>query len=209
MSGASTATRSAFLSGSVSVPDPAGSGVIRQFSEMFRRENDLRALVDEVPVLVPVLGNNYTVRFHASGKCLDSAGNGLGNGVFSQLYSCHGRGNQRLSLVSAGPNLYSLKYKHSGKCIDVQNASGSQNASTANNARVVQNACNGARTSQKLSLSVLSGAPIGTPAPRLLKFQHSNRCLLVKDQATADGTQIVQATCPASNDFAKGFNLVE
>jgi len=85
--------------------------------------NDLRNLVNGAPVLVPVVGNNYTVRFQTSGKCLDSAGNTTNDGAFSQLYSCHGNPNQRLSLVSAGNGVYNLKYKHSGKCIDVQNAS--------------------------------------------------------------------------------------
>ena len=46
--------------------------------------------------------------------------------------------NQRLSLVEvgAGSGVYNLKYKHSGKCIDVQNAS------TSNGARVEQRTCN-------------------------------------------------------------------
>ena len=194
---------SSFLSGSVTVPDPV-TGRNRGFSEMFRREMDLRKLVDGAPVLVPVFGNNYTVRFHSTGKCLDSANNTNNDGDASQLYTCSGNGNQRLSLVATSTtNVYNLKYKHSGKCIDVQNAS------TSSGARVVQMTCNSARASQKLTLSVLSGAPLGTPSPRLLKFQHSNLCLLVQNAATADTTAIVQGTCPASNDFAKGFNLVE
>ena len=198
------ASRSAFLSGAVDVPDPADPNIVRAFDEMLRRENDLRDLVNGAPVMVPVFGNNYTVRFQPDdgGKCLDSAGNTTTDGAVSQLWTCHGNGNQRLSLVSAGAGVYNLKYKHSGKCIDVQNGS------TSNGARVVQMTCNGSRASQKLTLSVLGGTP-PTPAPRLLRFQHSNLCLLVQNQATGDGTPIVQGTCPASTDFAKGFDLVE
>lgn len=197
----SEASRSNFLSGPVTAFDPWwNGGFTRNFDEMTRRENDLRGLVNGSPVLLPVLGNNYTVRFQNSGKCLDSANNSNNDGDVAQLYACHGNANQRLSLVSVGTGVYNLKYKHSGKCIDVQNAS------TADGARVVQMACNSGRASQKLTLSTLSGT---TPNTRLLRFQHSNRCLLVQNQGTGDTTPIVQGTCPSSTDFAKGFNLVE
>jgi hypothetical protein len=43
----------------------------------------------------------------------------------------------------------------------------------------------------------------------VLRFQHSNLCLLVKDQGTANATPIVQGTYPGSSDFSKGFDLVE
>jgi hypothetical protein len=202
------AGRSAFLKGAVNVPDPANPNIFRSFNEMLRRENDLRGLVNQTPVLVPVFGNNYTVRFYSSGKCLDSAGNNATDGAFSQLYACHENGNQRLSLAPAGTNVYNLKYKHSGKCLDVENAPNSPYASKLNGARVVQRTCVPGRPSQRLTLSSLGGAPPGTPAPRLLRFQHSSHCLQVQNQATADGTAIVQATCPTS-EFARGFNLVE
>jgi hypothetical protein len=195
------AARSSYLSGAVDVPDPTDPSFVRSFNEMLRRENDLRDLANGAPVQAPVLGNNYTVRFRTSGKCMDSAGNTTTDGAFSQLYSCHGNANQRLSLVSAGAGVYSLKYKHSGKCIDVQNAS------TGSGARVVQMTCNSSRASQKLTLDVLTGT---TPTlPRVLRFQHSGLCLLVQNQATADATPIIQGTCPAVDDFAKGFDLVE
>jgi Ricin-type beta-trefoil lectin domain-like len=196
----SEATRSAFLSGVVDVVDPT-DGNIRQLNEMWRRENDLNSIVNGSPVTNPVYGNNYTVRFKASGKCLDSAGDNSNDGALSQLYACHGNRNQRLALEAVSAGVYRLKYKHSGKCIDVQNAS------TANGARVEQRTCNSARNSQKLTLDTLSGNP--PPSTRVLRFSHSNLCLLVQNQATADATPIVQGTCPTSPDFAKGFDLVE
>jgi hypothetical protein len=197
------AKRSPLLSGVVDIPDPAwGGNVVRQFNEMWRRENDLRNLVNGAPVTDPVFGNNYTVRFKASGKCLDAAGGttATGDGVLSQLYDCHGDANQRLSLQALSAGVYRLRYKHSNKCIDVQNAS------TSDNALVEQRTCSTARNSQKLTLSTLSGT---VPYTRLLRFQHSNKCLLVKNQGTANSTSIVQGPCPSSSDFSKGFDLVE
>ena len=193
------AGRSPFLNGPVTIDDPTGLGFPRTLDEMSRRENDLRNLVNGAAVTGPVFGNNYKVRFANGGKCLDSAGNTTTEGAFSQLFTCHGNGNQRLSLVSAGSFLYNLKYKHSNKCIDVQNAS------TSSGARVVQTTCNSSRPSQKLEFSVVTG----TPERRVLKFQHSNLCLLVENQGTADGTRIVQATCPTYSEGGKGFDLVE
>jgi hypothetical protein len=181
--------------------DPANPDFRRVFNEMYRRETDLRKLVNGSPVLQPIFGNNYKVRFENSSKCLDSAGNNQTNGAFSQLYACHGNGNQRLSLVSVGSGVYQLKYKHSGKCIDVQNGSAS------NGARVVQNTCNSSTTSQRLTLESVSG--VFAPAPRVLRFQHSSLCLVVQNQGTANGTAIVQGTCPASGEATKGFYLVE
>lgn len=197
------AARSDFLKGTVLVVDPVTPTHNRTFNEMGRRENDLRNLVDGYPVLVPVFGNNYTVRFRNSGKCMDSEGDNGNENAFSVLWPCHGNRNQRLSLVSAGNGVYNLKYKHSGKCIDVLNGS------TSNGARVVQATCNANRASQKLSLSAVGGSPPGTPAPRLLKFQHSNLCLVVQNQSTSNGTWIVQATCPGSQEHTKAFDLVE
>jgi hypothetical protein len=194
------AVRSAFLKGPVTVADRVWTDTFRSFDEMTRRENDLRGLVNELPVTLPVLGNNYKVRFHASGKCLDSVGNTTSDGALSALYDCHGKDNQRLSLVpapGAGAGVYNLKYKHSGKCVDVQNASVSAGA------RIEQRTCDSTRRSQQLTLSVLTGT---VPNSRVLRFKHSLRCL-VPGNGTADGTPVFQATCPI--DFAKGFHLVE
>jgi hypothetical protein len=193
------AGRSQFLSGPVTVDDPTGLGFPRTLDELSRRETDLRNLANGAAVTSPVFGNNYTVRFATSNKCLDSAGNTTTDGAFSQLFTCHGNGNQRLSLVSAGSFVYNLKYKHSGKCIDVQNGS------TSNGARVVQATCNGSRASQKLTMSVVTG----TPERRVLKFQHSNLCLLVQNQATTDTTPVIHATCPTYGEGGKGIDLVE
>lgn len=196
----SEANRSQWLSGAFNVPDPI-TGSTRSFDEMSRRETDLRKLVNGVAVMNPVFGNNYTVRFRTSGKCLDTAGESTDDGALSQLWACHGKGNQRLSIVEVTPGsgVYNLKYKHSGKCIDVQNAS------TISGARVEQQPCSGSRNSQKLTLSVVAGS---LPNPRLLKFQHSNLCLLVQNGDTADGAAVVQGTCPTT-DQTKAFDFVE
>jgi hypothetical protein len=80
-----------------------------------------------------------------------------------------------------------------------------QNAATNSGARVEQRTCNGSRNSQKLTLSVVAGS---LPNPRLLKFQHSNLCLLVQNNGTVDSTAIVQGTCPTT-DQTKAFDFVE
>jgi hypothetical protein len=198
------ATRSPFLSGPISVDDPLAVGLTRQFDEMGRREKDQRNLVSFAPVGLPVLKNNYTIRFANSGRCLDSAGNTTTNGAVSQIWDCHGNANQRLSFVSlvpgnlAGP--FNVKYKHSGKCLDIQGGS------TASGARVIQNTCNGSSTSQKLALDDVASGP-SSPLPRVLRFQHSGLCLMVQNQGTANGTAVVQAACPTQP--SQGFNLVE
>ena len=190
---------SQFLLRPLQVEDPVVPGLFRTFSEMTRRENDLRMLVNQDAVRVPVLGNNYTLRFlDTVGRCLDSAGNTTTDGAFSQLFDCHGNANQRLSLVSVGNQVFSLRYKHSGKCIDIQNGS------TSNGARVVQMTCNSTRTSQRMTLSSSD-----TPLSRRLRFQHSNLCLLVQNQGQANGTPIVQGTCPAPNDSNHAVQFVE
>jgi hypothetical protein len=188
---------SSFLSGPVDVEDPILPGFFRTFDEMGRREQDLNGLVNGGPVHLLVLGNNYTTKFLASGKCLDSAGNNSNEGAPSQLFSCHGMGNQRLSLVSVGNSQHSLKYKHSGKCIDVVNGS------TSRGAQVVQATCNSSRPSQRLTLFAPSDGF------RSVRFQHSNLCLVVRSQGTADGTPIVQDSCPANGDPTRAFTFVE
>src|SRR6185369_353030 len=193
---------SAFLAGEVDVPDPV-TGSTRLMNEPVRRENDLRNLANGAPVLVPVFGNNYTVVFRTGSKCMDSAGNNTTDGAFTQLFSCHGNANQRLSLVSAGTGVYNLKYKHSGKCIDVQNGS------TSDGARVVQMTCSSSRASQKLALLTQGVDVAAPPLSRVLRFQHSNLCLTVQGQGTADSTPIIQTSCPDTNDVSKGFDLVE
>jgi hypothetical protein len=195
------AGRSAFLSGPTSVadPDPVWLGnIVRDFDEMQRRENDLRGLVNQAPVQTPVFGNYYQIRFRSSGKCLDSEGNTTADGAPSKIYTCHGNGNQRLALVPAPGqpselNLYNVKYKHSGKCLDVRDAS------TTFGAIVEQRTCDSSRTSQQFSLATRPGSP----NTRLLRFRHSGK-YLVPQSSTADGTAVVQTGPPVS-----GFDLVE
>lgn len=89
---------------------------------------------------------------------------------------------------------------HFCKCLDVQNGS------TASGANIVQNTCSSAN-SQKVTLETVPGSR--APSPRVLRFKHSNLCLMVKNQATANLTSIVQAACPGSGEVSKGFDFVE
>jgi hypothetical protein len=194
---------SPFLRGRVTVADPEwGSGLVRNFDEMLRREVDLRVLVDQRPVQLPVFGNYYQIRFYSSRKCLDSEFNTTADGAPSKLYTCHGEANQRLALVPAPgqpEGVYNLKYKHSGKCLEPKDGSVSISAP------IVQTTCDPTRASQRVTLETRTGT---TPNSRILKFKHSLRCLLPGNNAV-DGTAVIQAPCPAPSDFAKGFHLVE
>jgi len=189
---------SAFVSGPTDVEDAVLPGFFRSFDEMTRRAIDQDILVFGGAVRQPVFGNNYTLRFVGDSKCLDSAGNNTTEGAFSQAYDCHGNANQRLSLVSVGNHVYSLKYKHSGKCLDIQNGS------TASGARVIQATCNSSRGSQKLLLDSFE-----SPTYRLLRFQHSNLCLLEQAQPNGVPPRIIQGACPAVGNAGPGFQFVE
>jgi hypothetical protein len=73
--------------------------------------------------------------------------------------------------------------QHSGKCLDVNNAS------TANNAPVIQYAC-GTGTNQQWQLRPVSGTGYVEIVAR-----HSGKCLDVSGQSTANSARIQQYDC--------------
>jgi hypothetical protein len=198
----SEAGLSLFLQGSHTVNDPV-TGFPRTFNVMAQREQDLDWLVNGGAVATPVHGNSYEMVFSTGGRCMDASGNNNNENAGMQAFTCHGNGNQRLQLLAQGmmatPNqgvrqMYNLKFKHSGKCVDVLADS------TASGARVVQRTCDGSN-SQKLWLS-------GTNGPtfyRLFHFLHSDLCPVV--QSTAESAPVVQVPCTFAD--AQGFKFVE
>jgi hypothetical protein len=112
-------------------------------------------------------------------------------------YTCHGQDNQRLTFVDRGNSEFSVKFKHSGLCLDVENGS------VANGARVVQRTCAAAASSQKFSWFATSG----TNEPIILVFKHSNKCLRVENQSTSNAAQVIQDAC--SYVPSRGLFLVE
>jgi hypothetical protein len=75
-----------------------------------------------------------------------------------------------------------LVARHSGKCLDVADAS------TADNARVVQYTC-GTGTNQQWQVQDAGGGYFRLVA------RHSGRCLDVISGGTADGVRLIQYAC--------------
>jgi Ricin-type beta-trefoil lectin domain-like len=204
-SDAGAATISNFLSGPLTVADPV-TGENRQFDEMGRREEDLKALVSDGWVAVPVVANtaahggpaaqNYKLVFWHSGKCLDVAGQSTADNALVKQYACHGGGNQRVSLVDKGQSTYNLVFKHSGKCLDIEGGS------SATGARMVQKTCSNA-ASQRLGMWFASPGR----GARILQFVQSTKCVRVQNNSTAEAAQVVQDTCTQDDD--KSLKFVE
>lgn len=197
------AVTSDFLRGPLNVTDPV-TGENRKFDEMGRREEDLKALVSDGWVAVPVVANtaqyggaaaqNYKFVFWHSGKCLDVEQQSTAENALVKQYACHGGSNQRLSLVDKGQSTYNLVFKHSGKCLDVEGGS------TATGARFVQKTCNNA-ASQRFGMWFSSPDPGG----RILQVAHSSKCLRVANNSTAEAAQVVQDACTEDNDKSVKF----
>jgi endoglucanase len=93
-----------------------------------------------------------------------------------------------VALVDHGQSVYSFVFKHSGKCLEVENAS------TTNGARLVQRTCTSAQN-QKLAMW-FSASQTG----RYFKFLHSEMCIQVQNANTGNSAPVVQATCPEGDD---------
>jgi hypothetical protein len=190
------AVLSPFLSGGSVATDPV-DGTQRPYNEMLRRQEDLHWLANEMPLGNPVFGNYDKMRFQHSGKCMDLEFESTAPNALVKQYPCHGRGNQRLTMVDRGNIEFSVKFKHSGLCLDVENGS------AANGARVVQKTCDAAVNSQKFTWFATSG----TNSPIVLTFKHSNKCLRVENQSTSDAAQVIQDAC--SYVSSRGLFLIE
>ncbi|HEY9523030.1 MAG TPA: RICIN domain-containing protein [Thermopolyspora sp.] len=86
------------------------------------------------------------------------------------------------TINAVGSGYDRLNVRHSGKCVDVRNAS------TANSAAVIQYTCNGG-TNQQWRIQSISGGYVQVIA------RHSNKCLDVNGASTADSATILQYTC--------------
>lgn len=86
---------------------------------------------------------------------------------------------------------FSLQYKHSSKCLEVENAS------SQNGARLRQMPCN-ASTIQKFRL-------VERPSGNWIQNLVSGKCLVAQNNGKDNGTKVVQATCSDSGSML--FNL--
>jgi hypothetical protein len=88
------------------------------------------------------------------------------------------------SLTASGSGFDRLNVRHSGKCVDVRDAS------TANNGVIIQYTCNNG-TNQQWSIRDLGGGYAHVVA------RNSGRCLDVTSGSTADGAGVIQYACGA------------
>src|SRR5690606_7157684 len=85
-------------------------------------------------------GKTYRLRAKNSGKCIDVSGNATYSGATLAQWTCHGGSNQAFTATATGSGYFTLKARHSGKCLTVDN--------TNNNARAVQKNCDGSSIQQ-------------------------------------------------------------
>ncbi|HKP95049.1 MAG TPA: RICIN domain-containing protein [Fibrobacteria bacterium] len=90
--------------------------------------------------------------------------------------------NVRFAMVPQPGGYVSLKFEHSGYCVDISGGS------KLDNAPAVQYPCSG----NDNQLVQLVNNPNGSHS---FKFKHSGKCLDVPGSSTADGTQFIQYTC--------------
>ncbi|MFE9098041.1 RICIN domain-containing protein [Streptomyces sp. NPDC007264] len=131
-----------------------------------------------------------------SGKCLDVAVASQADGAFVQQWHCYNApDNQTWNFVAVGDNdltdgyladgYYTLRAKHSGKCLEVAGGS------TADSAQVYQMTCatDNLRTYQQWKLVQRSDGFFGLVA------RHSGKCLTVPGGNLNDGVGVIQETC--------------
>ena len=126
-----------------------------------------------------------------SGKCLDVQKSSLANGAPVQQWTCHGKDNQRwilkpLAHHSGGEPNYRLQALHSGKCLDVRQAS------LANGAPVQQWTCHSPEHQTWILEPdlTLEGEPSYSR-----QALHSGKCLDVRQASLANGAPVQQWTC--------------
>ncbi|HKP95376.1 MAG TPA: RICIN domain-containing protein [Fibrobacteria bacterium] len=90
--------------------------------------------------------------------------------------------NVRFAMMPQPGGYVSLKFEHSGYCVDINGAS------MNNSATAIQYPCSGSDN----QLVQLINNPNGSHS---FKFKHSGKCLDVPGSSTANGTQFVQYTC--------------
>jgi hypothetical protein len=138
------------------------------------------------PVAASANVNDVWIVGQGSGMCIDVP-NGTTDNVTINIYTCRFpiQNNQSWNFedVSGG---YQIRNLQTNKCLAVLNAS------TAQNAAVIQYTCN--QTSNSLWRSVAAGSANGYDYYEIQNV-HSNKCLTVKNAGTANNTPLLQFTC--------------
>jgi len=129
-------------------------------------------------------GRPYQLIAKHSGKCLDVAGVGTGNGTNIIQYDCHGGPNQQWTLTDKGGGYYLAVAKHSGKCLDVAGVG------TGNGTSIIQYDCHSGPNQQWMLIPQGQGYYLATA-------KHSGKCLDVSGASTANGANVTQYDCHA------------
>ncbi|MFG3340835.1 RICIN domain-containing protein [Glycomyces sp. NPDC048151] len=130
--------------------------------------------------LVATSGGYYRLQSTANTSLYLTGG---ADGAAATLQPLNADGSQEWLLSEAAPTgAVTLAARHSGKCVDVLNAS------TANGAETVQYACNGG-ANQEWSFQSLGNGYYR------IAVGHSGKCLDVTGASTADAARVVQWTC--------------
>jgi hypothetical protein len=140
------------------------------------------------------VGDGYRFKFRNSNKCLSTSGGGTGNGTAILQWDCSGAPNpadgQVYSVVPVAP-VGSSEFQirpdsNTNMCLDVTSAS------TANGANLQLYQCLGEGQSNQIWHIV----PIAGQAPYFGSIaRHSNKCMDVTGQSTANGARIDQWEC--------------
>jgi hypothetical protein len=130
----------------------------------------------------------YGMFGYQSQKCVDDP-NGSTANVTMIIYTCLGGGNQRWYLEDTDTGYYQIVNQQSGKCLTVLNAS------TSNNAPIIQYACNTGDNEEW----TLRNAWQDQNSPYFWYYdvvnRHSGRCITVKNASTNNGASLLQYTC--------------
>jgi Ricin-type beta-trefoil lectin domain-like/Ricin-type beta-trefoil lectin domain len=127
-----------------------------------------------------------------SGKCLDVAGVGTGNGANVQQFTCNGGDNQRFLFTVAGDNAYQIRVGHvAGKNLDVVGGS------LADQARIqIFDVVTDAQ--------IFNLVPVVNPLTGSISYeivaQKSGKCLDVANASLNDQAQVQQYTCSGNTN---------
>jgi hypothetical protein len=129
-----------------------------------------------------------------SARCMDVFGAQTGNDVNLIQWNCHGGANQSFTFtpVTGTTDTYNINTFTAGKCVEVVGAS------TADNARVAQNACSATATNQRFRLVPVTVA--GTDKTFNIQAVHSNKCIGANGAVVDNGATLVQVPCSSAAD---------
>ena len=127
-----------------------------------------------------------------NGKCVDARSAGLDNGTVIQQYSCNGTTAQNFRATATSDGYSRLDYRNDpAKVLDVSNVSSADGAG-------IHLWTYGGGTNQQWRVTT------GADGYSTITARHSGKCLSAP-ASTADGVQLIQATCNGS--AAQSFRL--